>query len=158
MNCFTSLTFERDCIARLCVPKTDFLCYEVAKHSKASEAKDIALRLAGYSSKSYAEIKEECAQRNSPGFESDPHYPVGRCILIAKNEDECQSARIVDPTYFDKIILHERMLLDHILVEYGRFLGVEELAGASRKTKEYQEVPSLEELARAPRSTVVHRS
>jgi len=133
MSCFTSLTFERDLIARLCVPKTDFLCYEVAKQSKVGEAKDIVLKWSDSSSKSYAEIKEVCAQRSSVGFESEPHYPVGRCILIAKGDDGRVSTRLAEATDFNKVILHERMLLDHMLCEYGRSLGFERFVGRQQE-------------------------
>lgn len=142
---FTSVIFQRDLIPRLCVPKLDFLCYECAKHSKAAEAREVVKKWAGFSDKSYDEIKRHCEEKNTPDFEAEPHFPVGRCILVARADDSADepAVRPAEPTDFGRVVFHERMLADHILYEYGCSLGFESPAAPPHSEDQSEPLPPL---------------
>lgn len=121
LKTFTTVVYNRDLIARLCIPKMDSLLYEVAKESTLEKGKQLARWVMNMEQK---HTKTGCASEA-------PHFPLGRCILFA---DPAGSGDLVTknllPEQLNKIFVHEMMMMDHILQNYGAALGVESRFGS----------------------------
>eukprot|EP00927_Polykrikos_kofoidii_P065656 TRINITY_DN61386_c0_g1_i1.p1 TRINITY_DN61386_c0_g1~~TRINITY_DN61386_c0_g1_i1.p1 ORF type:complete len:774 (-),score=76.21 TRINITY_DN61386_c0_g1_i1:119-2440(-) len=115
----TTLLCGLDMIVRTSIHSVDSLCHDVAMESSATKCIDAIGSIIGGKVEEYATKRKV---RTNDQMLEEPQFPIGYCLFVGSTDGAEATLQIAQPKDFDEILLHSKMLSDHLLARYEELL------------------------------------